>query len=462
MTIGKPALFLGQIGIIHLLIVYHALSHDADATHATSTTNGKNVVVHDIKEQAKTSLTVGSDLVATRKTKPRQDVPIARGDVLTPGAMRASAFYEEEGQVLADLDHGWSGQTTLDPWLTKKAKYYLKRGRVAVGAITIIDVKTGDVLALADHFDETNPATTYVNKAGPENIALRKIAPAASLFKLVSGAALLDHGLDKTRTYPYTYAKRKVTGRHLEKPELNAERHTLADALAKSNNGWFAWVTNKRLSRDVFVKTVDKFWFNKVVPFPILTDASAAQIPRNRLERARMSAGFGNTEITTLHAAVITAAIATDGRLPTPRLVSKLHGPKGEIIESPARQPLGRAMKESTARELRRMLTRTIDHGTARKAFKKWPKKLAHIRVGGKTGTLARRRAGNYIGYTWFVAYAPANNPEIAMAVMVGNSEKWWQRAVDIGRDILGAHFRRKPRRAVTAKRRDPNTRTTR
>ena len=175
-----------------------------------------------------------------------------------------------------------------------------------------------------------------------------------------------------------------------------------------------------------------------------------------------MSAGFGNTEITTLHAAVITAAIATDGRLPTPRLVSKLHGPRGETIESPARQPLGRAMKQSTARELRRMLTRTIEHGTARKAFKKWPKKLKHIKVGGKTGTLARRRDGNYIGYTWFVAYAPADSPELAIAVMVGNSEKWWQRAVDIGRDILAAHFRRNPRRAVTAKHGKSNARATR
>ena len=51
MTIGKPALFLGQIGIIHLLIVYHALSQDADLTHVKSKSNGKNVVVRDIGKQ---------------------------------------------------------------------------------------------------------------------------------------------------------------------------------------------------------------------------------------------------------------------------------------------------------------------------------------------------------------------------------------------------------------------------
>ena len=174
-----------------------------------------------------------------------------------------------------------------------------------------------------------------------------------------------------------------------------------------------------------------------------------------------MSAGFGHTEMTALHAAVVTAAIATDGQLPTPRLVSQLHGPRGEVIESPARQPLGRAMTEKTAKTLRKMLTKTIDTGTARRAFKKWPSKLMASRW-REDGDIGRRRDGGYIGFTWFIAYAPADNPEIAIAVMVGNSEKWWQRAVDIGRDILASYFSRKNRGTITAQNRPKRSRTTR
>ena len=459
MKLGKPALFIGQVALLHLLVAYHALANDPNEQRLNGEVLSKRILVPtptpavDGHIEAKTQ-------APSKKNETRQLTPAT--DVITPGAMNAASLYEADGRVLADLDHGWSGQTTLNPWLNRRAKAVLKRGRVAVGAVAILDVRNGDVLALADEFDPTNPATQFVNKEGPANVALRKIAPSASIFKLVSAATLLDSGLSANQTFRYTYAKRRVIGRHLEKPEANAERDDLAGALARSNNGWFARVTNKKLSRDHFVKALDRFWFNKVVPFPILTDASAAQVPRNRLERARMSAGFGHTEMTALHAAVVTAAIATDGQLPTPRLVSQLHGPRGEVIESPARQPLGRAMTEKTAKTLRKMLTKTIDTGTARRAFKKWPSKLNGIKVGGKTGTLARRRDGGYIGFTWFIAYAPADNPEIAIAVMVGNSEKWWQRAVDIGRDILASYFSRKNRGTITAQNRPKRSRTTR
>ena len=116
MTIGKPALFLGQIGLLHLLIVYHALSQETSATDATAVKSGKNVVIHDVEHQKKSpelKKNTQSRAQTTAQVKTKQTA--ARGDVLTPGAMKASAFYEEEGQMLADLDHGWSGQTTLDP-----------------------------------------------------------------------------------------------------------------------------------------------------------------------------------------------------------------------------------------------------------------------------------------------------------------------------------------------------------
>ena len=90
-------------------------------------------------------------------------------------------------------------------------------------------------------------------------------------------------------------------------------------------------------------------------------------------------------------------------------------------------------------------MAKTTKTGTARRAWTKWPASAPKVTVGGKTGTLCRREP--YTCYTWFVGYAPVDDPQVAIAVMVANGEKWWQRAVDISRDILAAHFRREAKR---------------
>ena len=82
----------------------------------------------------------------------------------------------------------------------------------------------------------------------------------------------------------------------------------------------------------------------------------------------------------------------------------------------------------------------TVRSGTARRAFAKWPESIRHIKVGGKTGTLALREP--YTFYTWFVGYAPVKDPEIAIAVMVGNGRLWWQRGTDVAADVMASYFK--------------------
>jgi cell division protein FtsI/penicillin-binding protein 2 len=456
MKFGKPVLFIGQIALLHALVAYHALAQDGKLAVEKTQTETKSVIVgtsglgnanQNTIARAKTEKT---DKAAAEKRKAAvRKKKLAK--TLTPGALKLSSVYEEDGQMLADLEHGWSVETTLDPWLNGRAEYYLKRGKVPLGAIVIMDVKSGDVLALADRFVEGHEATQGFEVKGPASLALRKVAPAASIFKILSSAALIDNQFDPYRSIPYLYAKRKPTTKHLKAPGRDAATSDLGKALATSNNGFFARMTDKHLTRDDFMKAIDRFWFNKVIPFPVLTDASAANAPRNRLERARMSAGFGHSEITALHAAVIASAVATDGRLPTPRLVSRLHGPNGQVIDAPIRQPVSAAMKPGTAQIMCHMMAKTVKNGTARRSFRKWPKRLQHIRVGGKTGTLTRYKPARTT-FTWFVGYAPVDNPQIAIAVMVGNGDKWWQRAKDIARDVLAAHFTRQAKRTVASK----------
>jgi len=322
---------------------------------------------------------------------------------------------------------------------------------VAFSGVVMIDVRNDDVLVLADHQQDGHPSVPKAAEAGePSHLTLRPVAPAASVFKVVSSAALLDSGVKPTQTFGYRRAVRRIGAQHLKSPGPKANRSTVGKALASSNNGFFGRVTDMKLTRDKLLETATAFGFNRVIPFPLLTGASTANIPRNRLERARMSAGFWNSKLTPLHAALIGSAVAGDGELPTPRFVTRLHGPDGQAVDAPPRRGISRAMTPQIAKVLRKAMGDTVTKGTARRAFSKWPKKLSHIKVGGKTGSLAIRTP--YTSYTWFIGYAPVDNPQVAIAVMVGNGEKWWQRAADVARDVLAAYFSRKAKNTLATR----------
>ncbi len=107
-------------------------------------------------------------------------------------------------------------------------------------------------------------------------------------------------------------------------------------------------------------------------------------------------------------------------------------------------------MSADIAKQLRKVLSETAKRGTARRAFAKWPRKLRHIQVGGKTGSLSKRNP--YTAYTWFVGYAPADNPKVAISVVVGNGELWWQKAADVARDVLACYFDEEARRTLAVR----------
>ncbi len=348
-------------------------------------------------------------------------------------------MYADDGHILADLDHDWIAELTTDAALQAAASRALDRAKVPFGAVVVLDPRSGDVLAMADRYDERHPVAPTLDPEGPPHLALRALAPAASVFKMITAVGLLEAGVSPRRAFAYTSARRRVYTQHLEAPGAGAPTADMADALAQSNNGYFARLSDAHLPREALDALVRRVGFNKVVPFPLLTDASTAQVPRNALERARMAAGFWHNRLTPLHAALLAAAIATDGTMPTPRLVKRLRTPDGRTVDAPERGPFGTAMTPAHAKALRGLLAETVSRGTARRAFAKWPKDLRAVMVAGKTGTLAIREP--YTHYTWFVGFAPVDDPQVAIAVMVGNGELWWQKAPDVARVVLEAWF---------------------
>ncbi|MEE2786185.1 MAG: penicillin-binding transpeptidase domain-containing protein [Myxococcota bacterium] len=445
-TLAKPTMFAIQFVLLHCLIGYYGLF--GGDTQAQQTPRPKAVSeIIETKADRSPSTMSGQTTSAPDLGTGQPGDSAAPG---VPGALDPAKIYADEGMMKADLENGWSAELTADPWLQSRITGILNRAKVPFGAAVVVRVSDGAVLGMADRYDEKHPIAPKYEKGQPTHLALRAVAPAASVFKIVTAAALIDAGLAIDKQLPFHPAKRRLSKVHLGQISNNAPRTDLGQALVKSNNGFFGRAANRYLTWDSLTEAADRFAFNRVVPFPLLTDASVAQVPRNELERARMAAGFWHSKLTPLHGALIAAAVAKDGKIPSPRFVEALRGPNGQVVQAPIRPPMSQAMSPQAATQLRRAMGRTVRQGTARRAFGKWPKKLSHINVGGKTGSLSKRNP--HTSYTWFVGYAPVENPEIAVSVMVGNSELWWQKAADVARDVFATYFRGKTRSRSTSK----------
>jgi len=417
-----PVVVIAHIVALHLLVLLYFGSKDDAAPAATSPGGDASDIGGDPLAPAPASA-----------AEPEAPAP-------TPGPLDLAAVSTDaDGQTIADLGNGFIGELTLDATLQKKATRILERGKVPVGAIVLMDVKTGDVLALAERRLADNPAVPAFGDTGPQHVALRAFAPAASVFKIISAAALLEAGVSSTAAFPYLAGHQRVGADHVGAPPAGSPTATIGEGLSKSINGLFARLATEKLEQDALSTAAQKFYFNEVLPFPALTDASTAQVPRNVVERGRMAAGFFHSKMTALHGAVIAATIARDGEVPSPRLVTRLRTPDGRMQDGPPPVALGRAVQASTARALGRMMRDTTEDGTARRAFSQVPKSLEGVQIVGKTGTLTD--PSTKTDYTWFVGYAPADSPRVAFSVLVGNGALWWVRATDVARDVLAAHF---------------------
>jgi cell division protein FtsI/penicillin-binding protein 2 len=177
---------------------------------------------------------------------------------------------------------------------------------------------------------------------------------------------------------------------------------------------------------------------------------SAIDVPDERVEFARTAAGFWHMRMSPLHGALIAATIANQGKMMRPYLVDRIVDPAGKPLSRTEPVLHRNVIERRTAELLGRMMRTTVTHGTAKKSFfdDKGNPFLPGIEVAGKTGTLSKERP--YRGYTWWVGFAPANRPKIAVAALVVNSPKWRIKAAYVAREALRHYLVEQPRKTAT------------
>lgn len=320
---------------------------------------------------------------------------------------------------------------TISPKVQRRIKRRMERVRVPYGAVVLMDVQTGAVKAWVEHQEAGEVA-------GEGHGLTRATAPAASVFKIVTAAALLEAGATPQTETCFHGGHRRITAKLLTNSPSDVRCESLAMALAKSSNVAFAKQAVARLSAGGLTATAEDLFFGRALPFDVQTSPSWVRVANHKLGLARAAAGFVGTSLSPLHGAALAAAVANDGLLARPYLVDT-----DSLQPGLRREPrvVGRVMSGAIARDLREMMALTMTDGTGRRQFSTWPKSLAHIQVAGKTGTLAKKVDGVYRHYTWFVGFAPADQPRVAVAALAVNGKRWRTRGPSLARHALASWF---------------------
>jgi peptidoglycan glycosyltransferase len=342
-----------------------------------------------------------------------------------------------ENEITAPVRGGGTATLTLHPELQAAAQRLLEQARPSEGALVLLDARRGRLLAAA---------TFSTENATGESILTRHV-PAASVFKLVTTAALLEKYVDPSKMVCFRGGERSIDESHLAAargPEARCS--PFRNALGYSRNAVFAQLATGILRPNDLLATAKRLGFNGAAPSDLPASVGTLKLPEEKLAFARAAAGFRGSTLSPVGAAHLAYVVAHRGRAARMRIVERAEG-----FEAPKkRKNLGQVLNESVAVELRRMMEITVHAGTSLEAFtnSQGTSYLGDVRIAGKTGTL--QGAGAALTTMWFTGFAPSRRPEVVVTVMLNNGRVWRRKANEVARDMLRVFFARKRQRGVT------------
>jgi penicillin-binding protein A len=346
------------------------------------------------------------------------------------------ALYQKGESLCAPLPDGGAITYSIDPDLQERMIKVMAAYQVPYGAFVAIEPKTGKILALTGHSTITPPW---------KERSCFNLYPMASLFKIITAAAALEEKKVSADTmFAYRGKLTSVNPRYWNiKPGRRNQEMSLATAMGKSVNPVFGRLASDVVGRNAIMSSVERFGFNQPLIPGTSIPPSRAEPPQNDMELMLMGAGLGReVKISPLHAAIMMAAIANNGVMMLPSLTTEIKNGKGETIFTQTPQTARQMVSPETAAQLARMLSTSVRTGTSRKAFhdRRGRPKLAAITVAAKTGTIDGKDPAGH--YSWFAAYAPIDDPQIALVALVINQDKWKIKASYLGEQALEAFFK--------------------
>lgn len=328
--------------------------------------------------------------------------------------------------------------TTLDADLQKVAYDALGSHK---GAVVAMEPSTGKILSMvskpgydpntvADNWDKLVNAPQKNSKL--INRATQGLYPPGSTFKVMTA---MEYMIENSDNYREFYYRCKGTD-HFSGNVINCygkERHgklNLQSAFAKSCNGAFARI-GTMIDLSKFKKLNEKFYFNRdlSVDFEYNKSKFALDEDSDVGEITQTAMGQGKTMITPLENALITSTIANGGEMMTPYLVDRLETENGSVITQYEPKSKGRIVEEWVTKRMNKLMKSVVNEGTGTSLSS------LSVQVAGKTGSAEFDSEGT--SHAWFVGYAPADNPKIALSIVVEGAGTGSQYAVPIAKKMF-------------------------
>jgi peptidoglycan glycosyltransferase len=305
--------------------------------------------------------------------------------------------------------------------------------------VVALDPRTGAVLAMVsyprydpNHIDENwkalnaDPGTPLLNRA------TQGLYPPGSVFKTIVAAAALQTGAVTPKTAFDDTGSFLAGGYEVQNyDEKVYGAHDFTDAFASSINTTFAKI-GVDLGADTLAGFAGDFGFGQDLPWPLAASASRFPDPGEMDVAHVAQAAFGQGEVlaTPMQMALAAAAVANGGRIMKPYIV-------GQVIGYPVDQPQETKpevwltpISAETAATLRDLMIEVVNRGTGTGAA------LNSVQVAGKTGTAEVEDAESH---AWFAGFAPADDPQVVVVVLVENAGTGGSVAAPIARKVIAA-----------------------
>ncbi len=326
---------------------------------------------------------------------------------------------------------GSSIKLTVDTAVQSKASELLGNNK---GAIVALNPKTGEVYSMVSK-PNFNPSTLRenweeINSSGESplfNRAINGLYPPGSVMKVISTAAILESGipLDYTHTgtqiidgYEYKDATTRKYG------EIKLE-----EAFKRSLNTYFVDKI-QQVGKSKFETLAKSFMFEENIGFELPISKSTLNFSEstNKNQLSSSSIGQGRVLSTPMEMALMASAVANNGAMMKPYIVDEIIKSDGSLLKKTEPEILSQAISPAIAEEINKLMIQTTNSGTGANAS------IRNIQVSSKTGT-AENETGNT--HAWYVGFAPADDPVVAVAVIVEQGGSGGEVAAPIGRDVI-------------------------
>lgn len=373
-------------------------------------------------------------------------------DKILNGTAESLAFGRFSDMITGEKPRGGNVELTVDPKV-QEAAYEGLTSRGYEGSAVALDPQTGAILGMANSpsYDPNRLTSRDANEVKANwdemesdssspmlNRGVSEIYPPGSVFKLITTAAALQNGYSPNSQVQDSSS---ITLPNTDTPLPNyggkqCQGNTLTEALAHSCNTAFAEVAGD-VGADKLRDTAAGFGFGEDLEIPMSVAKSDLGPMSDPASLYQSGIGQRDVRTTPLQNAMMAAAIANDGTLMKPQLVQSTRGPDMSELDSLQPEEMSTAVPPEVAGQIREMMLNSEENT-------KGSGKISGVEIASKTGTAQHGDAEDK-PHGWYVAFAPAENPRIAVAVMVENGGDEGEEATGgsiaapIGREVIRA-----------------------